>query len=121
MIKFWIPPKLSYYTTHNFPYVLNYYIYEWRDNNIPFYIGMGHSRRAWNDHLPLPENRRRVAQNFRVVILRHNLTKPQAHLIERHHITALTNRGIVLLNERIPNVSLHTKERRINHHHLPNR
>lgn len=82
---------------------------------------MGHSRRAWNDHLPSPENRRREAKNFRVIIVRHNLSKEQAHLIERYHIIALINRGVNLINERIPNVSSNPSPRRINRHNLSQR
>lgn len=63
---------------------------------------MGRNRRAWNEHLSLPENRRRQAEVFRVRIFKHGLTKAQAHLAERHYIAMYTQRGVILLNNRIP-------------------
>lgn len=100
--KFYLSNFLLTHTIHNEPFVCGYYVYAWLDAWQVFYIGMGKNRRAWNEHLPLPENRRRQAAEFRVRILKHNLTKAQAHLAERHYIASHTRRGLVLLNNRIP-------------------
>ena len=102
MTKFYLSPFLQHQTIHNLDYVQDHYVYAWLDAWKVFYIGMGTNRRAWNDHLPLPENRRRQTENFRVRILRHRLNKPQAHLIERYYIDHYTQRGFELLNDRIP-------------------
>jgi len=83
-------------------FVIGYYVYEWRDDDTIFYIGTGHRRRAWNEHLPLPENRRRQAKKFKVHIFKHGLSKIEAHKIERMRITHLQQLGIVLFNTRIP-------------------
>ena len=100
--RFYLPPKILNITIHNRPYVSGHYVYLWRDGREVFYIGMGTNRRAWNDHLPLPENRRRVADKFMVQILRHQLNKAQAHYIERLYIAQYTSKGCTLLNDRIP-------------------
>jgi len=102
MSKFYLSPFLQSFTIHNLPYVQDYYVYAWLDGWKVFYLGMGTNRRAWNEHLPLPENRRIECDNFRVRILRHRLSKPQAHLIERHYLDHYTRRGFKLLNNRIP-------------------
>lgn len=86
-------------------FVSNYYVYEWRDQGTIFYVGVGHNRRAWNEHLPLPENRRRQSKHFKVHIFKHGLTKAEAHAIERMRIAHLIKLGTVLYNSRIPNVS----------------
>lgn len=102
MTRFYLPPKLLDITLHPLPYVSLHYVYEWIDNGTIFYIGMGSNRRAWNTHLPHPENRRSAATNFRIHIFKHNLTKEEAHLIERFRTLHLTKAGLVLLNVRIP-------------------
>lgn len=84
--------------------VIGHYVYEFRSGFRPFYVGMGTNRRAWNQHYPSPEKMRQTCRNFRVYILHHNLTKAEAHLLERYHIDTLLKRGIVLLNERIPRI-----------------
>ena len=110
-MKFHLSQFLQNQTLNNITYVTGYYVYEWRDCNQVFYVGMGTNRRAWDDHLPLPENRRRTAANFMVNIYRDSLTKAQAHLLERHHTYSLTKRGIILLNARIPNpYSIHNRK-----------
>lgn len=95
----------QYVTIGNPTLLRGYYVYEWRDCNIPFYVGMGAGRRAWKPHLYLPEKRRRESTVFRVHIVKQGLTKKQAHLHERYHIIELTRRGLTLCNTRIPNVS----------------
>ena len=102
--KFYLSNYLLDFTIHNQEYVANYYVYAWLDTWKVFYIGMGTNRRAWNEHLPLPENRRRTCDVFKVRILRHNLSKKQAHLIERHYIDYYQSRGFELFNSRIPNI-----------------
>jgi len=102
MAKFYLSPFLQDFTIHNAPYVQDYYVYAWLDGWKVFYIGMGTNRRGWNEHLSPPEKIRQEAERFRVRILRHRLTKGQAHLIERHYIDHYTRRGFVLANNRIP-------------------
>lgn len=99
MNKFIIPPKLLL-ITYGPEILLGHYVYVWLDCQQPFYVGVGTNRRAWNDHLPLPENRRRLSKHFRVKILRHQLTKPNAHTLEKQVMAFYRRRGNVLLNER---------------------
>lgn len=100
--KFYLSNYLLDFTIHDLDYVSNYYVYAWLDKWKVFYIGMGRNRRAWNEHLPPPEKRRAECEVFRVRILRHNLTKQQAHLIERYYIDYYQSRGFELFNQRIP-------------------
>jgi len=101
MNRFILSPALQEITIG--PHILiGHYVYEYRSNNIPFYIGMGTNRRAWNIHLSPPEEMRRASTNFRVVIIRHNLTKKQAHLAERYYTKKRISEGFQLLNSRIP-------------------
>ncbi len=103
MSRFYLSDYILSFTLPRLPYVEGHYVYAWRDGWRTFYIGMGTNRRAWNEHLPLPENRRRATPNFNVLILEHRLTKPQAHLAERYFLAKYTREGYLLLNNRIPN------------------
>jgi hypothetical protein len=99
-------------------FVSGFYVYEWRDGDTIFYVGAGTKRRAWNEHLPLPENRRRQAKKFRVHIFKHELTKDEAHAVERMrtlHLSKLFD----LYNTRIPNVSSVPSQRRKDYYHCP--
>src|SRR5690554_2159620 len=87
MNRFYLPLSLREYTQHSLPYVDGHYVYAWLDTTNIFYVGMGTNRRAWNNHLPLPEKYRDAATNFWVRILAHGLTKTQAHGMERYYIT----------------------------------
>ena len=118
MNKFFLPPKLQWITINSPEFVLGHYIYEWRDCNQVFYVGMGTNRRAWNQHLPLPQERREAATNFKVNIYRDGLTKAQAHLLERHLTIRYLNLGFELLNERISNnVGSYAERKRIAYLH----
>lgn len=112
MNKFFLPPKLRYMTINQPEFVLGAYVYEWRNNNIVFYVGAGTNRRAWNTHLTLPQERREAATNFKVNIYRHGLTKSQAHLLERHLTLRYLNLGFELMNERISNVGTYSERKR---------
>ena len=120
MNRFVLPPSLQEITIG--PHILKgYYVYEWRCRNIPFYIGMGTNRRAWNIHLSPPESRRRASSCFRVVIIRHNLSKKQAHLAERYHTKKRLAEGFQLLNDRIPTglINVSSNEKRNGRHSHP--
>ena len=102
MIKFPTPNFVRPYS--DAPDILiGYYVYEWTDSRIPFYVGMGHSRRAWNEHLPHVEEIARQASSFRVRIYQHRLTKRIAHHVERELIKQRVYQGFKLVNKRIPN------------------
>jgi len=118
MSRFYLPPKLQLITINSPESVGNYYIYQWRDGYKIFYIGVGANRRAWNTHLPLPEKRKQEADNFMVEIIRQNLTKKQAHGIERLYIIDCLKRGCKLLNGKIPSVSPIPQTRTVGYHHL---
>ena len=99
--RYYLSSEILSYTDS--PSILKgYYVYEWTDARRPFYIGMGHSRRAWNQHLPHVEERRYLASAFRVRIVAHGLSKRLAHQYERSHIIHRTRQGFVLANKRIP-------------------
>lgn len=101
MTRFYLSPFLRYITTPKISYVAGHYVYEWLDDGVIFYLGTGINRRAWNEHLPTPEKRRRDSVDFQVRIFKHGLTKDQAHLIERHRTKLLISLGTELLNTRI--------------------
>lgn len=62
-----------------------HYVYLWKDGQTVFYVGMGVNRRAWNRHHDYIEERRLKSEAFSIWIIRHNLTKKQAHMIERYY------------------------------------
>lgn len=102
MTRFYLPPKLRAITLNSPEFVVDYYVYQWRDGYQIFYIGTGIDRRAWSIHRPLPEKKRIESANFSVEIIRHALTKKQAHCIERLRMIQSLRRGCVLLNQKIP-------------------
>lgn len=104
MTRFYLTPFMSSYTIGP-NVVLGHYIYEWWDQRIPFYIGSGTNRRAWNTHYPLVEERKLASTLFKVVIIRHHLNKKMAHAWERRLIVQRVRQGHHLLNQKIPNVS----------------
>ena len=85
--------------------LINYYVYEWYSEHKPFYIGMGHSRRAWNVHLDHVEELRWESSTFRIRIVRHKLSKTRAHQLERRLIRRRIKQGYSLANKRVPNVN----------------
>ncbi len=85
-ICFPLPPKLRAITLPKLDAVLNYYVYEWHDNGIPFYVGYGCKRKAWNEHNIEAEETKLLSREFRVVIVEDNLTKLRAQDIKRYLI-----------------------------------
>lgn len=60
--------------------VVNYYVYIWLDNGVPFYVGMGSNNRAWEkQHNNSVEKKRRESKNFDILIYEHNLTQKDAN------------------------------------------
>ena len=100
MNRFALPPKLLAITSGP-EVVIGHYVYEWYDNEILFYIGMGTNRRAWNQHLDYIENIRIASDYFHVKIVRHGLTKPTAHAFERNWTQFRERCGAQLVNKKI--------------------
>jgi len=119
MTRFYLTQFHKAVTINEIDYTSHYYVYEWRDGFKVFYIGSGTGRRAWKEHLPLPENKRiDSGDRFRVYIVRDGMTKTLAHTIERYHMLNAISRGIKLLNKRIPNnVGSQSKRQRKDHNH----
>src|SRR6056297_649161 len=95
-------PKPHFEITYAPNPIYGYYVYEWLDLGIPFYIGMGQTYRAWALHSQETEERRELATKFRIRIIKHFLTKPLAHKQERLLIKQRIRQGYSLTNQRIP-------------------
>lgn len=83
------------------------YVYVWinDDSNLPFYVGKGVDKRAWDRHC-LDDGRsmwcqqiRSVSSGFRVVIVRDNLTNEGAMLLESSLISFISQIGGLLSNQ----------------------
>lgn len=82
--------------------IYGYYLYEWHDCHKPFYVGMGIRYRAWDPHSQATHKRMSNSSNFQIRIVRHRLTKKQAHILERQRILLRIKQGFSLTNQRIP-------------------
>ena len=65
------------------------YVYAWLDGDVPFYVGKGEGKRAWQRHTlsdgkfpAFCERLKHGAADFRVVIVRDNLTAEGALVCE---------------------------------------
>ncbi|MGA2797090.1 MAG: hypothetical protein ABSE63_05910 [Thermoguttaceae bacterium] len=81
------------------------YVYVWYDDAEPFYVGEGTGDRAWEPHIFRYEDRlqqceivRNNSSNFRVEIIRDNLTKEGALLLESTFIEYFRKQGYALAN-----------------------
>jgi len=84
------------------------YVYAWfcGDEPLPFYVGKGAGSRAWDRHLDdygraaFSQTQRCAAENFRVVIVRDNLTEEGSMLVEAALIRFVQQAGGLLANQR---------------------
>jgi len=97
---FKLPPKLRAVTSPSLEHVTGYYVYEWQDREIPFYVGYGKLRKAWNLHNLDAEDTKRFSKDFRVVIVQQNLTKLQAQDLKRSLVYQYRKDNVYLSNER---------------------
>ena len=98
---YWIPKSVEPHTIG--PRILRgHYVYEWLDSGIPFYIGSGINRRAWNTHNDDAELQRKQSTLFQVVIHSHFLTKQLSHVEERILTQQRIRQGFKLTNQRKP-------------------
>src|SRR5690554_8031970 len=93
--EFPLPPKLRAITTYEngepVTSVTGYYVYYWTNNGIPFYVGAGKLRRAWNKHGEEAEELRLLSAEFKVHIVADGLNKIEARdqrqrLIRNHRL-----------------------------------
>ena len=84
------------------------YVYAWfcGDEPLPFYVGKGAGSRAWDRHrddygrAAFSQTQRCAAENFRVVIVRDNLTEEGSMLVEAALIRFVQQSGGLLANQR---------------------
>lgn len=101
-ISFKITPKLRAITVHDKDTIDGYYVYELQSNEVPFYVGAGKLRRAFNLHNLETEDCKRFYPDVRVVIVKDNLTKGQALDLRRSLIFKYTQDKMYLSNVRNP-------------------
>ena len=99
-VSFLLPPKLQAITVHPTDTVHNYYVYEWQDKEVAFYVGYGKLRKAWNLHNPEAEDTKRFSKNFRIVIIQDNLNKDQAQELKKQLVSKYRSLNIYLSNLR---------------------
>jgi hypothetical protein len=84
------------------------YVYAWysSDSSLPFYIGKGVADRGWRRHVSKGsrlaawcQTLRASSENFRVVVVRDNLTNEGAMLLESSLIAFVSSLGGLLANQ----------------------
>jgi len=95
-----LPPKLQAITVPPTTVLTNYYVYEWQCNEIPFYVGYGKLRKAYNLHNPDAEDTKRFGGEFRVVIVVDSLNKDQAQEMKRRLVNEYRSNKVYLSNSR---------------------
>jgi hypothetical protein len=99
-IVFPLPPKLRAITEPSLTSVTNYYVYEWHNNGLAFYVGYGKLRKAWNLHNLEAEDTKRFSKEFKVVIVQDNLNKDQAQELKKRLIAFYRSQNQDLANVR---------------------
>jgi hypothetical protein len=97
---FKLPPKLKAITVHDSDTVTGYYVYEWQSNEVPFYVGYGKLRKAWNLHNSEAEDMKAFGGDFRVVIIQDNLIKDQAQELKHRLVFQYRQDQVDLTNAR---------------------
>ena len=95
-----LPPKLQAITFPPTTVLTNYYVYEWQDREVTFYVGYGKLRKAYNLHNIDAEETKRFARDYRVVIVADSLNKDQAQLLKRSLVFKYRNQNQYLSNSR---------------------
>jgi hypothetical protein len=99
-IVFTLPPKLKAITKGSPESVSDYYVYELQCDDLPFYVGYGKRRKAWNIHSEEVEDMKRFGRDFQVVIVADKLNKGMAQLLKANLISKYRKADLYLANQR---------------------